>query len=478
MLNWWLIVLIVVCSLLCLAIAIYVLYYFSSEDDHEGSYLTKVIIVFGILLAIGVVLLLPFDASNARDPTVGSKYVNTLNTDLMWEIVLWSLAVMALVVVPFTVFFYEAYDPDDESFSKQCGQAITLTLIVSFVFIVITAVCFLSFGTALVPVELYEALPQIVDDIDRVSYNTTSDKDKFEVHVSIFTYVVGELCLVGWIAFFFYAGVGLVSVPVDLIRGFINRPKPISGSTFAQEMAVIAAKGDTLLSVALALQNEARGKVPRSMRNKISFLRAETHVLEEEQEELIWNYKKVGGSPFIVYGKLLIGILSVALSISWVLQIFLHNTFKIVPFLSTLVTALDEVFPLFGIITYGIFAFYLVWITLEGQIRVGLRFVFFQIHPMKPHDTTLNSIVFNVGLLLLTSYAILQFTTRSFNEYIPRTSINALMNLYVMNLKGIGVAVEWAQFCLLGVSFLGLLFVLACPAKNAAARPKKPNYST
>nr|CCC89640.1 unnamed protein product [Trypanosoma congolense IL3000] len=476
MLNWWLILLAVICSLICLAVAIYTLFYFISEEDSEGGYFTKGLVILGMLLAMGVVLLLPLDASNARDPTVWNRYINTLNTDLMWEIVLWSLCIIALAVAPFAVFFYQAYDPENESLSKQFASASVMTTVLLFAFGITTAVCFLTAGVAQVPVEVYASEPQFVTDVGKISYNSTGVWEYLDVHVSFFTYVVGELCLLGWVAFFFYGGVGLVSVPVDFIYGFLTRPQPISATTFAQEMSVIAAKGDALLEMGIALQNEARGKISSKLRNKIRLLRIETYLLEEEQEDLIWNYKKVGGSPFVVYGGLALGIISLCLSIAWILHIFLSNTFHVLPFLNSVITGLDDVFPLFGIVVYGIFAFYLLWVTLQGQIRVGLRFVFFQIHPMKPHDTALNSLVFNMGLLLITTYAILQFTTCSFNGYIPRTSINALMNIYVINLKGIGFIIKWAQFLLIGMSLLGLLLVLVCPKQHVTKRPPRLNY--
>ncbi|KEG09404.1 LMBR1 domain-containing protein 1 [Trypanosoma grayi] len=473
MVNWWLIVLLVIVGLMCVGLGVYTLIYFQSEEDEGEAYTAKVIVVVGMVMSIGVVLLLPLDAANATDPTVPTKYANTLNTPLMWQIVLWFLTAMTVVVVPFVMFFYEAYDPDKNKPGRQVGQAVFYTVGVFGVFAIICGVCYAKVGVSVVPMRSYVAYPQFVQNVEDVAYNGTSVSGKLEIGVSFFTYCVGMLCFFGWIAFFFYGGVGLVSFPIDLIRGFVKRPKAISGARFAQEMAVIAAKGDALLELSLETQKASRGTISRSMRSKINILRNETHILEAQQEQLIWAYTQAGGSPFIVYGRLLIGIVSVLVSVAWALHIFLYNTFGATPFLNTLLTELDSAFSLFGIIAYGALVFYLMWITFEGQVRLGMRLVFFQIHPLKPHDTTLNSLLFNIALLLLTSVAVVEFAARSFQEYSPWTAINALMNIFVLHLKGIGYFIMLAQFFFLGISLLSLVWVILCPVHRKRGDPTK-----
>ncbi|KAH8605770.1 putative LMBR1 like membrane protein [Trypanosoma vivax] len=467
--SWWLILLTVVVALMCLGFAVYALFYFISEEDSEGAYFTKIVIVLGILTPVGVVLLLPLDAANVHDPTVVKEYIGSLNTDLMWEIVLWTLLGLALIVVPSLLFFYEAFDPEENSIGRQIGHAIAYTAIICVVYVIIFAACFVNVGTADIPIEKYETEAQFVT-LDKATFNRTSTTDYIELPVSLFTYNVGLMCLIGWVAFFFYGGTGLVALPIDFIRGFINRPQAMTASTFAKEMAIVAAKGDILLEMALGLQKSARGHISNTIRNKVNILRKETYLLEEEQENLIWAYTMVGGSPFIVYGKLAVGILGIILSLMWVVQILVANILKKSPFLNTMLLGMYNALPALGLVMYGIMVFYLVWITFVGQIRVGLRLVFFQIHPMKPHDTTLNSFLFNVSLMLLTCTAILQFATNSFNEYVPRTSINALMNLYVAHLKGIGLVIGWAQYCFLCMSAVSLVWVLICPMQDDKRR--------
>lgn len=127
---------------------------------------------------------------------------------------------------------------------------------------------------------------------------------------------------------------------------------------------------------------------------------------------------------------------------------------------------LSNAFALFGIIAYGILAFYLMWSTFQGQIALGLRLIFFQIHPMQKHDTLVNAFLFNVSLLLITTFAVIQFVARSFQDYAPLTAINGLMNLYVLHLRGIGDIIRWIQFAFLGMALLALIWVPLCPHKK------------
>lgn len=471
MLNWWLIVLLILIILLCFGIGIYVLFYFVSEEDDGEAHVAKAIVVLGMVVTTGVVLLLPFDVANSPDPTVANKYINTINVQLLWQIVFWIVLSMTLVIVPFTMFFYEAYDPDKPNACKQVTQAVIYTIGIAGAFAIACGVCHAFIGEAQLPIHFYSGVPQLVDDPDKVVYTGWSVASEVNIKVALFTYCVGFLCFIGWIAFIIYGGVGLVSFPIDLLVGFARRTKAISGSRFAQEMAIIAAKGDALLGMALELQKSARGTVTSSQRRKINILRKETYILEAQQDQLIWAYTQAGGSPFIVYGRLVLGIISLIISVSWMLHIFLYNVFEISPFLNVILVSLDDVFALFGVIAYGVLVFYLMWVTFEGQIRLGMRLLFFQIHPVKPHDTTLNSLLFNVSLALLTSTAIVGFAARSFQEYCAWTAISSLMNVYLLHLRFIGYALTWAPVALPAVSLATLPLVLLCPAHKRRKDP-------
>ena len=62
------------------------------------------------------------------------------------------------------------------------------------------------------------------------------------------------------------------------------------------------------------------------------------------------------------YLKLLLGLVSVVLSLCWLVQVVLYmfTNPPISPFLNTFFITLDGVFPLFGTVAFTVFCFYLI----------------------------------------------------------------------------------------------------------------------
>lgn len=422
-------------------------------------------------------LLLPFDVAARVDPTAVSRFTSVIDTPLMWQICLWTVAGLAIVVVPFATFYYEAYDPDNHKALHQLIPAIGYTLGLLAVFLTLDLVLWFTVGFAVIPYFDYQAAPQalLVYDTARLVYLESTTVAEFSILVSFFVYTVALLCFVGWILFSIYGGIGLVALPIDTVSDFINRPKAISRAEFTRELEAVNSKAEQMLKVAQELlRDKARGSVGRGTRSKINVLRAETMTLEDHLDRVVYAFEQAGGSPFVIFGALIGGILGGCLSIMWLLQILLNNALQITPLLNIVLIQLDEAFTLLGVIAYGIFAYYLLLCTFKGQIKFGLRVVFFQIHPMKVGDTLMNAFLFNVGIILVCSVAVVQFCAQSFSEYAANTTINALLNLYVRRLKGIGLVIFYLQYVMMGVALLSIFWVILCPRKRNKESLYKP----
>jgi LMBR1 domain-containing protein 1 len=65
---------------------------------------------------------------------------------------------------------------------------------------------------------------------------------------------------------------------------------------------------------------------------------------------------------------LILGIISAVLSISWMIQLILEVFLQglLGPYLSDIFQKLTAAFPLFGVVAYGIFAFYLLACVVKG----------------------------------------------------------------------------------------------------------------
>ena len=169
------------------------------------------------------------------------------------------------------------------------------------------------------------------------------------------------------------------------------------------------------------------------------------------------------------------GLLSVALTGSWLAHLVVYEF--ITPPLSLMLNQmfidLDNVFGLFGTAMFAIFCFYLVIITIKGNFRLGMNFLFFTVHPMSPGNTLMSSFLFNTGVIILCSISIIQFCSQVFDVYASETAVSEIFGNQVTNLRGIGVLFRYGAFLYALFSITGLT-ILASPFLRAKQwKPKK-----
>lgn len=80
-------------------------------------------------------------------------------------------------------------------------------------------------------------------------------------------------------------------------------------------------------------------------------------------------------------------------------------------------------FPLFGTLLFGLFAFYLQLAVVKGNFKFGLNLLLFRVHPMRPGATLMSSFLFNVALILLATTATIQFCAAAFQLYADGTAV-------------------------------------------------------
>jgi len=468
MVNPWLIIVAVVMAVFVLGLVFYLVFLYQSEDDKNQAWLPRIVVIAGLTLACFNVLLLPYDIANRQNPQLADATGGGINTVLCWQIVLISIAAMTFVVVPFCIFYYEAMETDQPNLCTQLRPAICYTLISLFFFMLLLIVLWLTVGKAEIPYSLYNgndnALP-IFFPVDRVvNFGAVGTDLKLTVDVSLFVYMVGLMSAVGWVLFFIFGGVGLAALPIDLIRDFRDRPIPISSEEFVRRKTQIGNDTQALIVEGKKLDEaERNGASDRKHKKKMAIFKQKVTQLEEEYEKLEISYDPQKGSILVAWVGLFVGILGIFLSLLWLLQIIIHNILNAHPFLSAMFIGMDSSFTLFGVIAYGIFAFYLLWCVVKGCTKMGLNLLLFTVHPMKLHGTLMNSFLFNTNLILIASVSCVQFCAMSFRDYAANTAIDALMTNYVMRLKGLGEINQYLQYPLGAIAILSLLWLLICP---------------
>ena len=152
MVNIWLVIVMAVISVMVLIASVYILVYFQSEDDKNTAWAPKIAVVFGLTLVCLLVLMLPLDVAN-RSAAGG------LPMDVLWQTLYITVAVMCIGIVPFLMFYYEAWDPESKDW--QMWTAIKYELCTVFIVSLTLGLMWIFLGYANVP-------------IDELSYNYTA----------------------------------------------------------------------------------------------------------------------------------------------------------------------------------------------------------------------------------------------------------------------------------------------------------------
>ncbi len=121
---------------------------------------------------------------------------------------------------------------------------------------------------------------------------------------------------------------------------------------------------------------------------------------------------------------------------------------------------------------YSVISLYLLYAVIIGNFKFGLRvFFYFDIHPMKyniinfrKNETFMNSFLFNLNLILISSISITQFCVNSLKEYTSMTEIDLIFSNQIKYLKFFSYFYKYNifEYSLFGISLLSALILLIC----------------
>ncbi|KAI8805368.1 LMBR1-like membrane protein [Cladochytrium replicatum] len=506
----------VVFAVLIILAAVYFLVYFQHPDDKWVAWFPKIVVVLCISLAAYNIFLLPLDVANQR----GEFYRSAIPMTQIQLAFYIATTVISIVAVPFTVFYYEGIDDSDESDEKSGGQsqiAYALKwLIPTLVFAAaVIIVMYYFIGSAVIPVTVVTSgmyLTTAVDfDYCGVSTNisnailTVSGADSkgvitfgsnnmmgivqpcymfdtsVNVKVSPLVYIVAVVSLCGWVLFTIFGGVGLVAVPYDFINDYKFRPKPINAAEYKSRKTVIGEEAKKLMEAGKTLMEEIknvnRGAAIRNARrrntikNRERNFRKDVLLLEYHYRRLEDSYRMQGGSFILQILQLICGIVGAILSTCWGIHIgiFLIPTVldqnPLSPFLNDLFTAVGGI-AFVGTALYALFSFYLLGCVIKGNAKLGMRIVFVVIHPMKVGETMMNSLVFNAGIVLISSLSVAQFCALAFANYAQFTSTQSVFGVQIQNLVYLKYVYIGFIVGVLGIAVITAIYVVYRPYKK------------
>lgn len=413
------------------------------------------------LVLVWLVFLIPFstfyyesdDGTLMAGTSVGAKQQQNsrMKEAMKYEIFLIVIVTIASIVL--YLLLNETKIPVEEYIAPSLGSAATYST--SPIFVNGTLQSFSKQQLADVTME------------DTVSWEETIKAGSrfIQIDVSIITFFTAMMAFVGWFFFALFGGVGLAALPLDLIIIFKKRPRHLDPAEMAEAQIKIRDRVNELVDIGEMIkieQEEEKAdddgvgkkgffgmfkgkkgvKLTRKQRKERKKTLAEfkqaVFILEGDVEDFkacTTSYNDY--NPIIPFAALFFGVISILLSLCWVLQICLYIVPKspIDPLLNRVFRWFDSWFPLFGVLSVAIFSFYLLICAIKGCFKFGLRFFFFTIHPMTPNKTYMTSFLFNIGLLLLCSIPVVQFSIDAFADYARNTTALQVFGTQIRYMK-------------------------------------------
>lgn len=187
--------------------------YFSSEEDRNTAYIPKLVVVLGLTLVCLTVLMLPLDVAN-RQADGG------IDMEILWLIVYITQGVFALLLIPSTLFYYEAEDP--ESREAQCWTAIKFEVATVGIFITVWLIFWFVWGNAEIPIDDFTSnsslvpIDQIVNCAN-VAQQALCSLEHTDAIIRIkstpVVYFMAIIAFFGWFFFTVFVGIGMAALP-------------------------------------------------------------------------------------------------------------------------------------------------------------------------------------------------------------------------------------------------------------------------
>jgi len=516
--NVFLILTVIIMSVALLAGIAMAIIYMQHPDDKNTAWLPKIVTLFGLFLACCNVLILPLDVVNGQTGVSGQG----LHVDVVWEVSFYLTAILVLLVIPFAYFYYENETLPGKStagcfgmipfWNSQLCEGIKWAMAFFLSFLLILFILYFTIPYAQIPVEVriysWDGVGLDADDGDKqlrsengfVPNTLYTDLEitcgtnpiffalcykyatSIEIKVNWHVFSMALLAFFGWFLFVIFAGMGLPALPWDWFNEWRFRPKPIDLSKYAEEKRKIGERaimlkraGETIKDDELNnLGNKLSRKEKRDFASTMHRFENAVFLLKRDYYHLQMSYKKRGGNPIWYWLKLLLSVIGGSMSLMWLVHIcvFLLPNTPAHPFLNQLFIGLSiPDFPLFGVIAFSFYSFWLLLCVIKGNFRFGLRFGCCRVFPMEYQNTLMNSFLANTWLILLSSVVVVQFCALSFPVYARNTQIDLLFGTQIQYLKFFKPFFYHNVFvyALLVFMVIGAGWLFICP-KNEANR--------
>eukprot|EP00495_Collosphaeridae_sp_1-RS-2012_P008018 TRINITY_DN785_c0_g2_i3.p1 TRINITY_DN785_c0_g2~~TRINITY_DN785_c0_g2_i3.p1 ORF type:complete len:282 (+),score=33.38 TRINITY_DN785_c0_g2_i3:337-1182(+) len=263
-------------------------------------------------------------------------------------------------------------------------------------------------------------------NVQCIAPHCADDEISLMLRISFPVFCMAIFSFLGWFFFIIFAGVGLPSLPVDLINIYRTRPLPMDKASYVELKRKIGDRAIRIEEFAEKLKQEELNSVGKKTSRKLkklmkvnyNKLELAAHKLKRDFLHLETAYVLKGGNPIWYWSVLLFGIVGGSISLFWVLHICLYMlpTPPYFPLINNLLLGLNvDGFNLFSTACFTFFAFWLLMCVIKGNFRVGLRIpLLMRIYPMENGNTLMNSFLVNTWLICICSFTVVQFCAMAF----------------------------------------------------------------
>jgi len=473
-------------GVICVTMLIY-----SHPDDRNQAYLPKIVVFMGLFFSAGAVFLIPLDVANS---TVNGG----IDMWTAWAIAIIGIMVLMLAAIPFAFWFYESEMDSSEKVSSsgwkvstQFASALTFTGILIAVFGITLGVMYAFLNSAAIPIQrrtlswnFYATEDKWNDglNVECIAPHCADDEISLMLRISFPVFCMAIFSFLGWFFFIIFAGVGLPSLPVDLINIYRTRPLPMDKTSYVELKRKIGDRAIRIEEFAEKLKQEeltsvgkkTSRKLKKLMKVNYNKLELAAHKLKRDFLHLETAYVLKGGNPIWYWSVLLFGIVGGSISLFWVLHICLYMlpTPPYFPLINNLLLGLNvDGFNLFSTACFTFFSFWLLMCVIKGNFRVGLRIpLLMRIYPMEHGNTLMNSFLVNTWLICVCSFTVVQFCAMAFPLYCSNTTVSLIWGVQIKYLQFFRYFFKNNVFLWILVIFtaLSMLYLICNPTDKQA----------
>jgi len=363
-------------------------------DRHEAEVLPTVVTVAALTLSLLALFLIPIDILS-----VSTQADMGIEVRAIYFILYGSILAFAFVIIPFTYFYYEEFD-EDVTFKQRfwAGFKYTLFLLVIVVVLLIIGIFVYKSHTP----------PEGNTDISEWAKYITDSANGGEGSI---VFAVACLGIIGFAVWITYTAYGLSSFPIGLLKGKRH---------LAEEASDIQSDLDHTREQARAISSKymTGKKMSAKDEKQLDLLKRQEKMLARRNQQIAVSARgcaKIANAckPFVFIFGIILFLVSVLIFVSILLTLIDKVTnscgvkcgfFAQYPEISNpvdlLLWHLAPYFPM-DYVVLGSLIGYIFFCTLNGVVKIGVRFLWVHLYDIKPRRTPPQGLLLTAIILML-----------------------------------------------------------------------------